>query len=161
MTGGLPMVKLGRPPKGIVMNAKRWLLCVVVAAGCDMQKQVEATGSKVIGKTTDKIEKFDPNAPNQKVSDGSFTYTDPITGPLNAYGPALERSFVPLINHDIAAFHALEGRYPKDYDEFMEKIIKANDRKLPVLPGSKKWAYDAKKHELIVVEDLTPPQEKK
>jgi hypothetical protein len=143
------------------MSGKRWVLCLLVVGCGDIQKDTEATGGKVIGKTTTDIKKFDPNAPGQKVSDGSFEYTDPFTGPLNAYGPAMERSFIPLINNDIRAFHALEGRYPKDHAEFMEKIIKGNERKLPVLPGSKRWVYDEKNHELKVVEDAPTPKEKK
>jgi hypothetical protein len=150
------------------MNGKCFLVCVVVV-GCDgfyKQDQPKAGEPKggapkggVIGNTTTDIKKFDPNAKNQKVSDGTFKVTDPYTAPLVAYGPALERSFIPLINHDIASFHALEGRYPKDYNEFMEKIIKANERRLPVLPGGKRWVYDEKAHELKVVQDLEPPKE--
>ena len=143
------------------MIGKRLILCVLVA-GCGIEKDTEATGSKVLGKTTQKIEKFDANAPNQKVSDQKFEYTDPITGSMNAYGPALERSFLPLINdHYIRAFEAIEGRYPKDYNEFMEKIIKANDLKLPVLPGGRKWAYDEKAHQLKVIIESEPPAENK
>jgi len=145
----------------VVMNGKRLVLCVL-ATGCGIEKDTEATGSKVLGKTTQKIEKFDPKAANQKVSDQKFEYTDPISGPMNAYGPALERSFLPLINdHYIRAFEAIEGRFPKDYNEFMEKIIRANDLKLPVLPGGRKWVYDEKEHQLKVVIDVEPPKENK
>jgi len=150
----------------------RFVICgSVLLAGCggankdDRPKPGEPVGGApkggVIGNTTQDIKKFDPNAANQKVSDGTFKVTDPVTGPLVAYGPALERSFIPLINHDIEMFHALEGRYPKDYKEFMDKIIKANDRKLPVLPGGRRWVYDEKAHELKVVFDVEPPREEK
>lgn len=150
----------------------RFLICgCILLVGCDRlnkedkPKPGEPVGGApkggVIGNTTQDIKKFDPNAANQKVSDGTFKVTDPISAPLVAYGPALERSFIPLINHDIEMFHALEGRYPKDYNEFMEKIIKANDRKLPVLPSGKRWVYDEKSHELKVVQDLVPPTEEK
>jgi len=132
-----------------------------VVTGCgELHKQTEATGSKVIGKTTQDIKKFDPDAKNQKVSDATFEYSDPFTGPLNAYGPALEKTFKPMIKHHVEAFRAIEGRYPKDYNEFMEKIIKENSIKLPVLPGSKRWVYDDKAHELKVVQDADPPKEK-
>lgn len=150
----------------------RGLLAACIAvAGCDgFYKQDEpkpgapkggAPKGGVIGNTTDDIKKFDPKAANQKVSDGTFKVSDPYTAPLVIYGPALERSFKPLIKHDIEQFKAIEGRYPKDYEEFMEKIIKANGRKLPVLPGGKRWVYDEKEHELKVVQDLEPPKEEK
>jgi hypothetical protein len=143
------------------MKRSMTVLGCVAALGCgEMHKQTEATGSKVIGKTTQDIKKFDPNAKNQKVSDGTFEYTDPVTGPLAAYGPALERTFKPMIKHHVEAFRAIEGRYPKDYNEFMEKIIKENSIKLPVLPGSKRWVYDDKAHELKVVEDAAPAKGK-
>ena len=55
------------------------------------------------------------------------------------------------IDHALDLFNATEGRYPKDYNEFMKRIIKENNIKLPVLPGGAKYAYDVKNHKLQVV----------
>jgi hypothetical protein len=140
------------------MHKPMTLLAVcLTAAGCNLEEQTKPTGSKVFHQTTTAIEKFDPNAPNQRVSKGEFTYSNPITGPLEAYGPILERAVLPQVNHAVDLFHAAEGRYPKDYDEFMSRIIKTPEGtiKLPVLPGDKRYAYDVKNHTLIVVEKTT------
>jgi hypothetical protein len=47
-------------------------------------------------------------------------------------------------------FKATEDRAPKDNDEFMEKIIKANNIKLPELPEGDRYMYDPKTEELMV-----------
>ena len=60
------------------------------------------------------------------------------------------------VEHDLDIFNALEGRYPKDYDEFMTRIIKANGTKLPVLPGGWTYAYDVPNHKLEVVPPRGP-----
>ena len=44
------------------------------------------------------------------------------------------------------------GHFPKDYDEFMTQIIKANNIQLPVLPGGKQYQYDVENHRLVVVD---------
>ena len=61
------------------------------------------------------------------------------------------------IDHAVRIFHATEGRYPKDYDEFMQKVIKANNINLPVLPGGAKYQYDVENHKLVVV-NATPSE---
>jgi hypothetical protein len=55
-----------------------------------------------------------------------------------------------------AALNYFQGeneRYPKDHEEFMEKIIKANNIELPVLPYKGRYQYDVEKHELMIVRD--------
>jgi hypothetical protein len=47
-------------------------------------------------------------------------------------------------------FEATEGRPPKDHDEFMEKIIKANNIKLPELPEGDRYRYYPKEKQLMV-----------
>ena len=49
-------------------------------------------------------------------------------------------------------YHAANDRYPKDFDEFMTEIIKANSIALPQLPPYQKYGYDEKEHKLIVLE---------
>jgi hypothetical protein len=39
----------------------------------------------------------------------------------------------------------------------MEKIIKANNIQLPVLPGNKIYQYDVENHKLVVVEAPAAP----
>lgn len=102
-------------------------------------------------KFTNKIEKFDPAA-GRKVSDSKGTYSNPITGALEMYGPTLERISKMEIDRAVQFFHAENGRYPNDYEEFMTRIIKANHIKLPVLPGKMEYQYDEENHKLVVVE---------
>ena len=104
-------------------------------------------------KFTDKIGKFDPNA-NREVSDSKGTYSNPITGPLEMYGPMVERITKLKIDTAVRQFHALNGYYPRDYEEFMERIIKQNHIKLPVLPRQMEYQYDVENHKLVVVKKL-------
>lgn len=46
----------------------------------------------------------------------------------------------------------MHERYPKDHEEFMTQIIKANNINLPVLPGGRKYQYDVENHELVIIE---------
>ena len=46
-----------------------------------------------------------------------------------------------------------DGKYPKDYPEFMEQIIRKNNIALPTLPYYlQEYAYDAPNHKLIILE---------
>jgi hypothetical protein len=113
----------------------------------------ENSGEGIMNKTTQDIGEFDPNKANQVASDQKIHASDPVTAPLYAYGPAVESIAKTTIMSDVAMFNAIEGRYPT-YEEFMEKIIKANNRKLPVLPFKGRYMYDVEKHELVVVRDI-------
>lgn len=129
------------------------LLILVVVGGCQSQEAKPAAEPKkegIFGKTTQEIGVFDPNA-KQVVSDQKIHATDPVTGPLSAYGPMAEKVSILAVDQAIQIFNAIEGRYPKDHAEFMEKVIRANGIKLPVLPYHGEYRYNEQKHELIVV----------
>jgi hypothetical protein len=104
-------------------------------------------------KLTDKIGEFDPNA-NRDVSDSKGSYSNPLTGALEMYGPTVERIAKMKIETEVRTFQAINGRYPKDYDEFMERIVKQNHIKLPVLPRQMEYQYDVENHKLVVVKKL-------
>jgi len=54
------------------------------------------------------------------------------------------------IPHAMNLFSATEGRKPKSNEEFMAKIIKANNIKLPELPAGQTYVYDPELGELMV-----------
>ena len=110
-------------------------------------------------KKVEPIVKHDPNDRTRRVSNAEFEYTDPITGPMKAFGPAIERAFVPLANQRVEMFRATNGRYPKDYDEFMKEVVhnKTDPMKIPVLPG-KRYEYDEATHKVLVTELAEPNQ---
>ncbi len=114
-------------------------------------KEKSATG--IIGKTTQDIGEYDPSA-GAKVSDGKMKPVNPLNplGGLNAYKPAVEQLMKLQIQQALNFFQAANGRYPKTHDEFMEKVIRANQIKLAVLPGNWVYQYDVQNHELVVVE---------
>ena len=70
---------------------------------------------------------------------------------MAGYGPAVQKISKLGIEKALGFFNATHGRYPKDHEEFMEKIIKANDIQLPVLPGGRQYQYDVENHKLVVV----------
>lgn len=126
-------------------------LTIALAAGCGdwMADQTKKDPNSIIGKTTQKVEKFDPNA-KQEVSDSKVHVSASPLYAMEAYRPAVEQITKANVKHAIDLFEATEGRYPKDYDEFMTRIIKPGIQ-LPVLPGGWKYAYDVEHHELQVV----------
>lgn len=114
-------------------------------------------GNSVLGKKTQDIGKFDPNAV-QDVSDQKINATDPLTAGLSAYRPMMEKVSIVAIDQQILIFYVTENRYPT-YEEFMEKIIKANDIWLPVLPYGYKYMYDEPEHKLVSVKPGATPQD--
>ncbi len=105
-------------------------------------------------KTTDKVSEFDPNA-GKEIVGNEINITNPITGPLEAYQPLKQKIAGLGIDHAVALFQATEGRYPKDFDEFMNRIIKENNMRLPSLPKGLSYQYDVAAHKLVVIRDDT------
>jgi hypothetical protein len=138
------------------MAASRSILCLLMASvfyGCGGATEKKPEKKGIIHKTTQDVGKFDPEAKQLVVSDQKANATDPITGPLSVYGPAVENIAKMKIKMEIETFNAAEGRYPKDYEEFMEKIIKGRDIHLPVLPYKGRYQYDEATRELVIVRD--------
>ncbi len=50
-----------------------------------------------------------------------------------------------------------EGRGPKTHEEYMKKVIKENDLKLPKLPKGQRYRYDPDTEELMVEELVDEP----
>jgi hypothetical protein len=129
-------------------------LSAVLICGCveSSGKDEKEPGNSVLHKTTQDIGKFDPNDKGV-VSDQKIRATDPVTAPLSAYGPMVESLAKTQIKSAVETFNAVEGRYPKDHEEFMERIIKENNIKLPVLPYKGRYSYDEVNHELVIKRD--------
>ena len=108
----------------------------------------------ILKKTTQEIGKFDPAA-GRKVSDSKIRATNPITGPLEAYGPMMEKTAKTGVDYQVSLFYAEHGKWPT-YEQFMEQIIKRNNVRLPVLPAKMEYQYDEATHKLVVVH----PEEK-
>ncbi|MGQ0637565.1 MAG: hypothetical protein ACT4QC_23400 [Planctomycetaceae bacterium] len=127
-------------------------LAALSLGGCvdSEPEQPKAEKKGIFGKTTQEIGQFDPNS-KDVVSDQKVRATDPILAPLQAYGPIMEQISKLGIDQAVALFHASEGRYPKDYDEFMQRIVKENNIRLPVLPFGGRYVYDEATHSLKIV----------
>ncbi len=121
-------------------------LVALLLAGC-----VDSTPTAPRKKTTDKIGEFDPNAGNQVVKP-EVKITNPITGPLEAYGPIVQKVAALGIEHAVNLFNASEGRYPNSYEEFMTRIIKENKIQLPILSAGLEYQYDVENHKLVVIQ---------
>lgn len=129
-------------------------------AKAEREKAAQARAEKksIIHQTTQEITEYDPNA-GREVSDLKIEATDPVFGPLQAYGPMAGKISVTAVDMHLATFNAVEGRFPKDFQEFMERIIYENNVRLPVLPARHEYQYDVANHRLLVVKPLpeAPP----
>lgn len=138
---------------GIVVAMMSVLFVAIsLLSGCSPQEKESAKKdpSGIFGKKTDEIGEFDPAANRDvKVEDG--TDVNIVTGAVGAYGGAVRTIAKLKIQDALNKFYAFEGRYPKDHDEFMSKVIKANKIQLPVPPTTQEYQYDVENHELIVV----------
>lgn len=123
-------------------------------SGMVSKKQADDAGQPGGGglkiKSTDDIGEFNPEE-DQQVVDSKVVITNPITGPLEAYEPLKQQISELAITQAVQLFHATEGRYPKDHDEFMTRVIQQNQIRLPQLSPNKRYEYDVQNHCLMVV----------
>jgi hypothetical protein len=107
----------------------------------------------IIGQRTTEIRNAAPELQqgNAKVASTKIK-PDPIPIVGNAYVAIIGRTSVLNIQHAMDLYKAANDRYPKDYDEFMTEIIKANNIALPQLPPYQAYAYDEQEHKLILIE---------
>jgi hypothetical protein len=138
--------------------------CAVAAVGCE--EQPRNVGGKpsapaapkaergIIGRRTQDVRNAPADLKKEKaqVATTRIVAKDPITLQGNAYVSIIGRASQLLIDDAINKFRALNDRYPKDYEEFMAEIIKANNISLPVLPPYQEYGYLEKEHKLIILE---------
>ena len=144
------------------------LSALVLSAGCEEERNVgdkpngqgkakSSTPTKpefIVGRRTQEIK----NAATELKKGGAIVATtkitakDPITLPGNAYVTIIGQTSILNMQHAMDLYHAENDRYPKNYDEFMNEIIKANIIALPVLPEYQKYGYDEKEHKLVILE---------
>ena len=108
----------------------------------------------IIGQRTTEIRNAAPELQQggARVASTRIVAKDPITIQGNAYVSIVGRTSILNIQHAMDLYKAANDRYPKNYDEFMAEIIKANNVALPQLPPYQAYAYDEKEHKLIVLE---------
>ncbi|MCA9064880.1 MAG: hypothetical protein KDA96_17530, partial [Planctomycetaceae bacterium] len=127
---------LNHLPASTARTAPQWVATSVLAGvlsfvGCSDVMQdgpVHQNQQGGVGKlkTTQEVNEFDPNAGAQEV-DSRIRASNPVTAPLEAYGPMKRKVAALGIEHAVNLFNALEGRYPRDHEEFMQRIIRENN----------------------------------
>jgi hypothetical protein len=74
-----------------------------------------------------------------------------VTTPVSTIFRAQERmAFEVQIPHAIDIFEAAENRPLKSHEEFMDRIIKDNQIKLPELPEGHRYLFDTKTKQLMI-----------
>jgi len=65
-----------------------------------------------------------------------------VTTPVAAYWRTQDRLAIQQLIQAMRIYEAMNNGCPKTHDEFMEKIVKANMIRLPVLPPGQEYIYD-------------------
>ncbi len=73
-----------------------------------------------------------------------------IQAPAKAYFQIREKAAFLQVDQAINLYRGLEGRLPQSTEEFMEKIIRANNIQLPELAPGSRYVWDVEKGELMV-----------
>ncbi len=73
-----------------------------------------------------------------------------ITEPARVFFRVEERITFQQVEHAQNLFKAEHGQFPQSHEEFMEKVIEANQIALPGLPDGAEYWYDAESAELMI-----------
>jgi hypothetical protein len=123
------------------------------APATDPTAPQEVSHGYIVGAKTQDIRKLTPEEEAKtRAAPTAITARDPITLSGNAYVVSIGNISVGHIKHAMDLYQAENGRYPANYDEFMNEIIKKNNIALPVLPSYQEYFYDEQAHELKVRE---------
>lgn len=148
------------------------LVSCLALAGCEEKMRTKkkavattpppADSGPILGQRTQEVLNAGPEIQKgAQVATQKITAKDPVSLQGNAYVTMIGKTSILQIEHAVKLFQATNDRYPRDYDEFMAEIIKANNIALPKLPAYQKYAYDEKEHKLVILEDENlkhPPQ---
>ncbi len=149
-----------------IRSRSPWLMvpafALVLAVGCEEPRSVGGKKAAappppkdnfIVGKRTQDIKEATPEATQgSQQANMKITAKDPITLSGNAYVTSVGRVAMMRIEDAVRKFQAANDRYPKDYDEFMNEVIKANGIALPALPFYQEYFYDANEHKLMIRE---------
>ena len=127
------------------------MLCLCCGLwGCSEMVSTDPERNKPLRpKTTYDIGEFKGDS---EVVQPDVEVSNPLTAPLEAYEPMKQKLAALNIDQAVNLFHATEGRYPKDHDEFMQRVIKANRIRLPEPAHGLRYEYDVDAHKLVVVQ---------
>ncbi len=138
----------------IVKQLAALMTASIFFVGCAGEPEIKTVKEKSPPKPTmtDDIGEYNADK-GKEVVDSTVKVSNPLTYALDARESALEQVAEFPIIQGVQLFHATEGRYPKDHDEFMTRVIKANKIKLPALSKGKRYEYDVENHKLMIVWD--------
>ena len=138
---------------------------LLLPLGCEMPEiEIEDVGSTPVAEPAaeDANVQAETAGPAEPVEPREFTATDPKRGKksraVGGYAGAVfgarfsaeHRMIINQYKQALSLYNATNGFYPKTHDEFMEKIIQANQIKLPELDEGEEYLYDPSDHELKV-----------
>lgn len=139
------------------------LICFfVLFSGCENPPGAEQAEKpqqeSIIGKTTQDIGEYDPDGGPQIADLQVDANSSPLGALSGSYKFATGRTSQLAIQHALQLYNAQHEKYPS-YAEFMDDIVKANNIRLPVLPGKLRYQYDVENHKLVVVEGAEEDEE--
>ncbi len=130
-------------------------VCSVVGCGTPgeaaQKEDQQAKKEPIIGKQTQDIGEWDPKA-DRKLREEGGDKVNMVNRNFQALSYALHETARLQVKQGLNYFKATEGRYPKSHEEFMEKVIKFYNIKLPEPVATAEYQYDVENHELLVVE---------
>lgn len=125
---------------------------LALLSGCDhASNSAKPKRESIIGKRTQDIKDAKAEQAKGVQTAPNIVQTEGVA-PNTVYTQAISQASQIAIKQAVDLYHASNDAYPKDYEEFKEVIIKANNIALPALPDRFQYAYDVEKHELIVQE---------
>lgn len=77
-------------------------------------------------------------------------HTGVLVEPAKAYFRVEQKMAFNQVTQALGLFQATEGRKPNSHEEFMSKIIAANNIQLPKLAAGEKYIYNVEQGELMV-----------
>ncbi|MEO1990631.1 MAG: hypothetical protein ABGW78_01775 [Pirellulales bacterium] len=142
-----------------ILHRETLLVCVVtMMIGCapeEAPKKQAVQTRETINKTTQNVLQL-----KKALEDGAQLASMKITGDgmtvaSDAYRTSVGKLGVIAVDQKMQFFEIENDRKPKDYEEFMKRIIgkdQPDGIQLPMLPYYQEWAYDPEKKSLVVVE---------
>lgn len=119
------------------------------------KKRVHKDGKGIIGKTTNEIVDFHKalaENPKLKIIENKISGGDPITQSMTAYMALSSKISIMNFQHDVDIARNFGDGSPLSYEDIVKRM-KIHGIELTMLYAWQKYAYNAKKGEIVILED--------